>query len=227
MWRPAQIFSDKMHSLAEPVGRIVGKTGVSPNMLTIFGFCINFGVAWLVSQGHFVYGGVLILLAGIFDLLDGAVARMMDKVTKFGALLDSTLDRYSEGVVLFGLLWYYASRPDIGYKTECLLIFATIVGSILVSYVRARAEGLNLDAEVGIFRRTMRLSILSLGLMFSAIPEKPETVMLYTLWILAIGTNFTAVHRLFYVGVKTYKRRSKLSSVAADKGKNQKSSQSE
>ena len=140
MWRPAQILSDKMHSLAEPVGRIVGKTGVSPNTLTIFGFCINFGVAWLISQGHFIYGGILILVAGIFDLLDGAVARMMGKVSKFGALLDSTLDRYSEGVVLFGLLWYYASR-NIAYKTECPLIFATIVGSILVSYVRARAEG--------------------------------------------------------------------------------------
>ena len=192
-----------MHSLAEPVGRVVGKTGISPNALTIFGFCINFGVAWLVSQGYFVYGGILILAAGIFDLLDGAVARMTGKVTKFGALLDSTLDRYSEGVVLFGLLLYYVSKTDAVYKTECLLIFATIVGSILVSYVRARAEGLNLDAEVGIFRRTMRLSILSLGLMFSAIPEKPETVMLYTLWILAIGTNFTAVHRLVYVWFKT------------------------
>jgi len=208
-----------MHSLAEPVGRIVGKTGVSPNTLTIFGFCINFGVAWLVSQGHFVYGSILILLAGIFDLLDGAVARMTRKVTKFGALLDSTLDRYSEGVVLFGLLWYYASRPDIAYKTECLLIFATIVGSILVSYVRARAEGLNLDAEVGIFRRTMRIGILSLGLMLSAIPNEQDNVMLYTLWTLAIGTNFTAVHRLFYVWVKTHKSRFKPSSATADKGK--------
>jgi CDP-diacylglycerol--glycerol-3-phosphate 3-phosphatidyltransferase len=208
-----------MHSLAEPVGRVVGKTGVSPNTLTIFGFCINFGVAWLISQGHFAYGGILILLAGIFDLLDGAVARMMKKVTKFGALLDSTLDRYSEGVVLFGLLWYYASRQNTDYKTECLLIFATIVGSILVSYVRARAEGLNLDAEVGIFRRTMRIGILSLGLMVSAIPDKPDTVMLYTLWILAIGTNFTAVYRLFYVGVRTRKSRSKPSSATADKGK--------
>ena len=205
MWRPAQILSDRTHHLAEPVGRIVGKTGVSPNTLTIFGFCINFGVAWLISQGHFVIGGVMILVAGIFDLLDGAVARMMGKVSKFGALLDSTFDRYSEGVVLFGLLWYYASRQGIEYKTECLLIFATIVGSILVSYVRARAEGLGLDAEVGIFRRTMRIGILSLGLMVSAIPDNPDNVLLYTLWILAIGTNFTAAHRLFYVWFKTRK----------------------
>ncbi|MFA5055132.1 MAG: CDP-alcohol phosphatidyltransferase family protein [Dehalococcoidia bacterium] len=205
MNKPAQFLSDTAHKLAEPVGRLVGKTGVSPNTLTIFGFCINFGVAWLVAQGYFVYGGILILAAGIFDLLDGAVARMTGRVTKFGALLDSTLDRYSEGVVLFGLLWYYASRPDILYKTECLLIFATIVGSILVSYVRARAEGLNLDAEVGIFRRTMRIGLLSLGLMLSAIPNQQDKVMLYTLWILAIGTNFTAVHRLVYVWLKRNK----------------------
>jgi CDP-diacylglycerol---glycerol-3-phosphate 3-phosphatidyltransferase len=210
MWRPAQILSDKMHHLAEPVGRVVGKTGVSPNTLTIFGFCINFGVAWLISQGHFIYGGILILVAGIFDLLDGAVARMMGKVSKFGALLDSTLDRYSEGVVLFGLLWYYASRQNVTYKTECLLIFATIVGSILVSYVRARAEGLDLDAEVGIFRRTMRIGILSLGLVVSAIPHQQDKVMLYTLWILAIGTNFTAAHRLAYVWFKTRKTKSQV-----------------
>ena len=203
MNRPAQILSDTAHKLAEPVGRLVGKTGVSPNTLTIFGFCINFGVAWFVSQGHFVWGGILILAAGIFDLLDGAVARMTGRVTKFGALLDSTLDRYSEAVILFGLLWYYAWKPDV--SIECLLIFATIVGSLLVSYVRARAEGLNLDAEVGIFRRTMRIGILSLGLMLSAIPNQQDNVMLYTLWILAIGTNFTAVHRLVYVWFKRHK----------------------
>ena len=147
MWRPAQIISDRTHDLAEPVGRLVGKTRVHPNTLTIFGFLLNFGVAWLLSQGYFLYGGLLILAAGIFDLLDGAVARVMGKVTKFGALLDSTLDRYSEAVILFGLLWYYTWQPDA--YTEVILIFTTIIASLLVSYVRARAEGLNLDAEVG------------------------------------------------------------------------------
>jgi len=197
MWRPAQIVSDRMHHLAEPVGRIVGRTGIQPNTLTILGFLINFGVAWAISQGYFVLGGALILVAGIFDLLDGAVARVMGKVTKFGGLLDSTLDRYSEAVLLFGLLWYYAWRPDT--SLEVILIFTTIVGSLLVSYVRARSEGLHLDAEVGIFRRTLRITALSLGLMLSAIPDCRETTMLVTLWVLAVGTNFTAVHRLIHV----------------------------
>lgn len=201
MWRPAQIISDRTHDLAEPVGRLVGKTRVHPNTLTIFGFLLNFGVAWLLSQGYFLYGGLLILAAGVFDLLDGAVARVMGKVTKFGALLDSTLDRYSEAVILFGLLWYYTWQPDA--YTEVILIFTTIIASLLVSYVRARAEGLNLDAEVGIFRRTLRITTLSLGLILS--PINPELAILVTLWVLAIGTNFTAAYRLVYVWLKTRK----------------------
>jgi CDP-diacylglycerol--glycerol-3-phosphate 3-phosphatidyltransferase len=183
------------------VGRLVGKTRVHPNTLTIFGFLLNFGVAWLLSQGQFLPGGLLILAAGIFDLLDGAVARVMGKVTKFGALLDSTLDRYSEAVILFGLLWYYTWQP--GNYTEIILIFTTIIGSLLVSYVRARAEGLNLDAEVGIFRRTLRITTLSLGLLLS--PIDPHLALLVTLWVLAIGTNLTAAHRLVYVWAKTRK----------------------
>jgi CDP-diacylglycerol--glycerol-3-phosphate 3-phosphatidyltransferase len=179
----------------------VGKTRVHPNTLTIFGFLLNFGVAWLLSQGFFLYGGLLILAAGVFDLLDGAVARVMGKVTKFGALLDSTLDRYSEAVILFGLLWYYTWQPDA--CTEVILIFTTIIGSLLVSYVRARAEGLNLDAEVGIFRRTLRITSLSLGLLLS--PINPDLALLVTLWFLAIGTNLTAAHRLIYVWSKTRK----------------------
>ena len=201
MWRPAQIVSDRTHDLAEPLGRLVGKTRVHPNTLTIFGFLLNFVVAWLLSQGYFLYGGLLILAAGVFDLLDGAVARVMGKVTKFGALLDSTLDRYSEAVILFGLLWYYTWQPDV--HTEVILIFTTIIGSLLVSYVRARAEGLNLDAEVGIFRRTLRITTLSLGLVLS--PINPELALLVTLWVLAIGTNLTAAHRLIYVWSKTRK----------------------
>ena len=197
MWGPAQVISDRTHHLAEPVGRVVAKTRVPPNMLTILGFLLNIGVAWLIYQGHFVLSGALILVAGSFDLLDGAVARVTGKVTRFGALLDSTLDRLSEGVLLFGLLWFYAWNPDA--STEVILIFATIVGSLLVSYVRARAEGLGLDAEVGIMRRTMRIVALSLGLMLSPL----EPALLVILWFLAITTNLTAVHRLIYVWNKT------------------------
>jgi len=129
MWRPAERISDGAHRLAEPVGRVVAKTGVPPNLLTISGFSMNVGVAWIISRGPhlFTIAGVLIVVAGIFDLLDGAVARYTNRVTRFGALLDSTVDRLSEAVLLFGLLWYYVWQQDA--STEIILIFATIVGS--------------------------------------------------------------------------------------------------
>lgn len=201
MWRPAEILSDGAHRLAEPVGRVVAKTRVPPNFLTILGFLFNVGVAWMISRGPdlFPIAGFLIIVAGIFDLLDGAVARHTNKATKFGALLDSTLDRLSEAVLLFGLLWYFVWQQDT--SLEVILIFAIIVGSLLISYVRARAEGLGLDAEVGIMRRTVRILTLSIGLMLS--PFGP--LLLVALWGLAILTNLTAVHRLIYVWYKARK----------------------
>lgn len=203
MWRPAEIISDKVHNLAEPVGRVVAKTRVKPNYLTISGFLMNIFVAWVISQGYFLLGGSLILVAGIFDLLDGAVARYTNRVTKFGALLDSTLDRWSDAVLLFGLLWYFAWQPDQDTSLEMILIFAALVGFLLVSYVRARAEGLGLDADVGIMRRTQRILILSMGLMLSTF----EPILLVALWILAIGSNLTAAHRLIYVWYHSRKER--------------------
>ncbi|MBA7481354.1 MAG: CDP-alcohol phosphatidyltransferase family protein [Dehalococcoidia bacterium] len=201
MWRPAEILSDGAHRLAEPVGRVVAKTRVPPNFLTILGFLFNVGVAWMISRGPdlFPIAGFLIIVAGIFDLLDGAVARHTNKATRFGALLDSTLDRLSEAVLLFGLLWYFVWQQDT--SLEVILIFAIIVGSLLISYVRARAEGLGLDAEVGIMRRTVRILTLSIGLMLS--PFGP--LLLVALWGLAILTNLTAVHRLIYVWYKARK----------------------
>ena len=201
MWRPAERISDGSRRLAEPMGRVVAKTGVPPNLLTIFGFLMNVGVAWIISRGpdYFLIAGGLIVVAGIFDLLDGAVARITNRVTKFGALLDSTLDRLSEAVLLFGLLWYYAWKQDA--STETILIFAAIVGSLLVSYVRARAEGLGLDCEVGIMRRTIRILTLAIALMLSTF----EPLLLVALWGLAVLTNMTAAHRLVYVWYKASK----------------------
>lgn len=208
MWRPARIVSDKLHSLAEPVARVVARTGLPPNALTIFGLLINGVAAWLLASGHFLVGGFVILIAGAFDLLDGAVARVTGKSTTFGALLDSSVDRYSEAVLLFGLIVYYARQPEPG-TLEMGLIFATIVGSLLVSYVRARAEGLGLECEVGLMRRTVRILTLAFGLiinqvvLYTAGLTPPDLIILIFLWILAIGTNLTALQRLLYVWRKT------------------------
>ncbi|MBA7597848.1 Phosphatidylinositol phosphate synthase [subsurface metagenome] len=193
--RRAYQISDKLHHLAEPVSKVIAKTGVPPNAVTFFGFGLNIVAAWLLATGHFLLGGFMILIAGVFDLLDGALARVTGKSTTFGALLDSTIDRYSEAVLLFGLLFYFARRHD---TTEVILIFATMVGSMIISYARARAEGLGLDAEVGIMRRTVRICTLALGLVINQV--------LVFLWILAILTNFTAWQRLFYVWRKSGKQ---------------------
>ena len=194
--RHAYQISERLHHLAEPVSRVIAKTGLPPNAITLIGFLLNVGVAWVLATGHFLIGGFLVLVAGVFDLLDGALARVTGKGTIFGALLDSTIDRYSEAVLLFGLLVYFARRHD---TTEVVLLFATVVGSMLISYVRARAEALGLDAEVGIMRRTVRICTLALGLLINQV--------LAILWILAILTNFTAAHRLFYVWQKNRKGR--------------------
>jgi CDP-diacylglycerol--glycerol-3-phosphate 3-phosphatidyltransferase len=180
------------------VARLVAKTGVTPNALTILGFLLIIGVAWVLSQGYFLLGGFLVVIASSFDFIDGALARVTGRSTRFGALLDSSLDRYSEAVLLFGLLWFYAWQ---GATLEILLIFAAIVGSLLVSYVRARAEGLGLDAEVGIMRRTVRILTLAIGLMVSQLMMSPiEYFLLFVaLCILAILTNLTAAQRLLHV----------------------------
>ena len=132
------------------------------------------------------------LVVSCSDFLDGAMARAMGKETRFGALLDSSLDRYSEAVMLLGLLCFFAQKEA---TVEMILIFAAVVGSLLVSYVRARAEGLGLDAEVGIMRRTPRIITLAVGLMLSPIPYALYVIM----WILAVSTHITALYRLFYV----------------------------
>lgn len=197
MWRPSHI-SEQAHRLTEPVARVIAKTGITPNALTLLGFLLNVGVAWVLSTGHFLLGGFLVLIVGAFDLLDGALARVTGKSTRFGALLDSTIDRYSEAALLFGLVVYFA-RNDA--TTELILLFAAVVGSMLISYVRARAEGLGLDAEIGIMRRTVRICTLAVGLMISQV--------VIALWALAVLTNLTAGQRLFYVWQKTRKGESK------------------
>ena len=198
MWGINDI-SDNVRRLFQPAGRVIAKTGMSPNTLTLVGFAVNIGVAWVLATGHFLLGGFLVILAGAFDLLDGALARASGKSTTFGALLDSVIDRYSEAVILFGLLVFFTYQQA---PMEIILIFAIIIGSLLVSYVKARAEGLGLDCEVGIMRRTIRLLVLSLGLIISHfVPQ----ALIVTLWILAVFTNTTAAHRLFFVWRETKK----------------------
>jgi CDP-diacylglycerol--glycerol-3-phosphate 3-phosphatidyltransferase len=171
-----------------PVAAALLRLGVTPNALTLIGFALNIAVAAVIGYGFQTAGGLLLLFAGLFDMLDGAVARLGGKVTVFGGFLDSTLDRYSEAVILFGLLVLYTSQ---GSTTETMLVYAVIVGSLMVSYARARAEGLGLDCSVGWLQRPERILLLGLGLIVNQVVP--------VLWLLAVFTNVTTVQRIWHV----------------------------
>jgi CDP-diacylglycerol--glycerol-3-phosphate 3-phosphatidyltransferase len=158
-------------------------------MVTTIGVLLSVVVAIVVAGGNLVVGGILFLVASGFDMLDGAVARAAGTVTKFGGFLDSTLDRYSETIVLFGVLYYLLQTPDA--TLGALLVFAATTGSLLISYARARAEAAGFHASVGLLARPERVVILAIGLLFGQ--------LLPALWILAIGTHLTVFMRIFHV----------------------------
>jgi CDP-diacylglycerol--glycerol-3-phosphate 3-phosphatidyltransferase len=173
-------------------------------MLTLFGLVLNMAVAAMLATGHLVAGGVMIIAAGLFDMLDGALAKITNRVSAFGAFLDSVVDRYSEAVVLLGLLLYYYQQLSIQRLTEVVLIYAILFGSVMISYTRARAEGLNIKNEVGLMARPERIILLAVGLLFNTV------LLIPVLWVLAVGTQITAIQRIVHVWlVTTGKKESK------------------
>jgi CDP-diacylglycerol--glycerol-3-phosphate 3-phosphatidyltransferase len=171
------------------VGRVVAGWGLSPNTLTLIGLLLNVIVAAVIALGHPWAGGVLLLLASAFDMLDGAVARASDAVTRFGGFFDSTLDRYSEIVVFLGLLVYLLGTPEA--RVGSLLVFAAAVGSLMISYARARAEAAGYAASVGVLPRPERVILLAISLLVGH--------PLWALWVLAILTHVTAAMRIAHV----------------------------
>jgi CDP-diacylglycerol--glycerol-3-phosphate 3-phosphatidyltransferase len=171
------------------VTRTLAHTSLSANLLTVLGSVMIFGSIYLLASGAFFWAGCLILGASIFDMLDGAVARVKNERSRFGAFLDSTLDRYSEAFVFFGLLLYYQRVSHS--SSEIVLIYMAVIGSFLISYIRARAEALGYDCKVGLLERPERIIIVVLGLLLGWV-----SIML---WILAVLTHITALQRLIYV----------------------------
>jgi CDP-diacylglycerol--glycerol-3-phosphate 3-phosphatidyltransferase len=190
-------LAEKRHKLAErfttPTARILSKTGVTPNMLTVLGFLVSVAAGVLIAKEYFLAGGLVVLFAGAFDLLDGPLARATGKTTKFGGFLDSTLDRLSEAAVLAGILAYYAFNNG---TWESLLAFGCFVGSVMVSYLRARAEGLGIECEVGIFTRVERVVVMSIGLIFGQWFDLAIPIML---GIITALTFVTVLQRLIHV----------------------------
>ena len=185
----SESLGTRVRTLTLGLGEVLARAGLTPNMITTIGVLLSLVVAAIIASGNLVVGGVLFLIASGFDMLDGAVARAAGSVTKFGGFLDSTLDRYSETIVLFGLLYYLLQTPDA--MIGALLVFAATKGSLLISYARARAEAAGFHASVGLLARPERVVILAIGLLFSQV--------LPALWILAIGTHLTVFMRIFHV----------------------------
>ncbi|HET6313841.1 MAG TPA: CDP-alcohol phosphatidyltransferase family protein [Chloroflexia bacterium] len=201
-----QLLQDWARRVARGAARVFVKTPITPNMLTLFGLVLNGIVAILLATGHLVAGGVMMIFAGLFDMLDGALAKITERVSDFGAFLDSVVDRYSEAIVLLGLLLYYYSLPPsvAGVVNRyfapldpklinIVLIYAILFGSMMISYARARAGALKIKNEVGILARPERLVLLAVGLLFQTVLLEP------VLWLLAIGTQITAVQRIVHV----------------------------
>ena len=180
----------------EPLVTVLEKTHITPNALTVIGMLITFVAAALVALKHPFAAGWVVLFAGLFDLLDGALARRTNKVTKFGGVLDSTLDRISEAAVLIGIAVFYANR----HSTPGVAVTGiTLIASQLPSYIRAKAEILNINGEIGLFTRPERVVILVLGLLLSSF----KNVLLIALIIIAVLSFFTAGQRLLQVWKKT------------------------
>jgi len=189
---PGKTFTLLPHSLprrfADPVALAVARTGLTPNAVTALGLAGSLGAAALVAGGYFLIGGLLVLAAAALDLLDGALARATGRVTAFGGVFDATLDRMGEAAVLGAVLFHFSEG---GHRQEVMLAYIAIVGSILVSYVRARAEAAGLSLKEGLFTRPERVIVLGLGLMVDQV--------LIALWILAVVSVFTALQRLYTV----------------------------
>ena len=175
-----------------PVARFMERVGLTPNLVTLIGLLIAVGGAGLVAVGQWWAGGAVVLFGGVFDMFDGALARMTGRASKFGALLDSVVDRVSEAVALFGVLAFYLiSDNDIG----AALAYAAIIGSLMVSYMRARSEGLGIECKVGVMTRPERVAAIGFGLIAAHWIPVVMPVVLGTIGAL---TAFTAVHRLIH-----------------------------
>ena len=189
----AQLRKKLARYLSEPVAKILSRTPVTPNSLSLTGFLLTVVAAVLIVMGHFLLAGLVVLLAGFFDMLDGALARYTGRSSRFGGALDSMLDRLSEAALLLGILLWHLNLD--GEPLLTVLIFLVLVFSPLVSYLRARAEGLGIECRVGLFTRPERMLVLVLGLMLKQI--------FIALLIIAILSFITSGERLFYIWKQT------------------------
>jgi phosphatidylglycerophosphate synthase len=178
-----------------PIAAFLNRLGVLPNTLTLIGLAGTIGCAVLIAFGHMTWAGILLLVMGPVDAMDGALARLRNEATHWGAFVDSVTDRYSELFLFLGFLIHYLLLSN---PTGILLAYGAAAGSVLVSYVKARADASKLDANVGVLTRVERYLVLIPGLIFN--------LPLVALIIIAILANFTALQRIFRVRQDAYRQ---------------------
>ena len=183
--------------LTDPIVRLLAASSISPNALSWSGFAITLVATALIATGHLIAAGFVVLFGGFFDILDGALARQTGRTTRFGAVLDATLDRLSEAALLLGIVGYFlfaqppASFIFVSQEWAVILTFVTLFSSQSVSYIRARAEAMGLECEVGILTRTERVLLLTLGLWFNQ--------LIIALAIIALLSLVTVAQRMYRV----------------------------
>jgi CDP-diacylglycerol--glycerol-3-phosphate 3-phosphatidyltransferase len=173
--------------IVDRIVRALALSRINPNILTFIGLVINIVAAWQFARGRFTAAGVIVIAAGIFDLVDGPVARSTNRVTRFGGFLDSVVDRYSDLALYMGLLVYYASINRFFY---IVLTAIVMTGSVMVSYTRARAENSIPSCKVGFLERPERIVLIIIG----ALADRMAPV----LWVIAVLSNVTVIHRMIY-----------------------------
>ncbi|HOB52454.1 MAG TPA: CDP-alcohol phosphatidyltransferase family protein [Acidobacteriota bacterium] len=172
----------------------LGRIKVNPNLITLLGFVINIVAAFYLAKGQFGIAGTIIFIAGAMDMLDGAVARLTGTATRFGAFFDSVIDRYSDIVLYLGLIIYFGKMPRMTYV---VLVGICIMGSMMTSYTRARAESLIDKCKVGFLERPERVVLLILGTWFYRVE--------HVLWVIAILSNWTVISRIIFTWMELSK----------------------
>lgn len=186
-------------NLVTPVVDFFIRLELNPNFFTTIGFILNIIAAYFFGAGSLRLAGFVVLLAGTFDIIDGRVARATNRVTKFGALYDSTLDRYSEVIMFFGLAYYFVNQAMLSASYSYFNIFSTVAvsvalgGSIMVSYVRARAEALGFECKVGMMQRPERIVYIGFGALLH------KFLLIIAILIVAVLANYTALQRLYHI----------------------------
>ena len=178
-------FRAPIEKAVRPVGNLLRRTGLSPDHLTVLGLLVSFAAAWAIGVGRLRLGLVLVILAALPDLFDGALAKASNSASQRGAFFDSVVDRVTDAVLLGGVAWYFASEHG---SQMAVLPFAAMAASSLISYERAKAESLGLDAKGGLMERAERIILLCVGLLF-------DRVLVAVMWVMLVLTLVTALQR--------------------------------